>query len=279
MHSSDATYVTVHGRDAIERATSGSRRRDGRPPRLDAALERARPGRGARADGGRAPGALPDAVGNAVRDGLREEAAPISRQLAEVRGLSNQMIRRLERLESDLLAERNARVDDLALLVDLITAGGGRSNERLDRIERALDAARRGRLPHRGPPTPALGPTRAGSAGRISSNRSPRPTLDSSSIRPPSAVESSRAIVSPSPVPPPSRDERPEEPLLLVLARCPGPVSSTATWTVPFVWPSSSWIRPPSGVARKAFESRLPTIWSTRSPSETITGLALTSTR
>jgi hypothetical protein len=82
---------------------------------------------------------LPDAVGSALRDGLREEAAPISRRLAEVKGLSNQMIRRLERLETDLLAERHARVDDLDLLVDLITSEWKGLNERLDRIEQAID--------------------------------------------------------------------------------------------------------------------------------------------
>jgi hypothetical protein len=83
---------------------------------------------------------LPDAVGSALRDGLREEAAPIARRLAEVKGLANQTIRRLERLEGDLLAERHARVDDLALLVDLITGQWRSLNERLDRIERALAA-------------------------------------------------------------------------------------------------------------------------------------------
>jgi len=82
---------------------------------------------------------LPDAVGSALRDGLREEAAPISRRLAEVKGLSNQMIRRLERLETDLLIERHARVDDLSLLVDLLTAQWKGLNDRLDRIERAID--------------------------------------------------------------------------------------------------------------------------------------------
>jgi hypothetical protein len=82
---------------------------------------------------------LPDAVGSALRDGLREEAAPISRRLAEVKGLSNQMIRRLERLETDLLIERHARVDDLGLLIDLITAQWKSIGERLDRIEHALD--------------------------------------------------------------------------------------------------------------------------------------------
>jgi hypothetical protein len=82
---------------------------------------------------------LPDAVGGALRDGLREEAAPISRRLAEVKGLSNQMIRRLERLETDLLIERHARIDDLGLLVDLITSQWRGINERLDRIEQAID--------------------------------------------------------------------------------------------------------------------------------------------
>jgi hypothetical protein len=82
--------------------------------------------------------ALPDAVGNALRDGLREEAAPISRRLAEVKGLANQAIRRLERVETELLAERHARLDDLDLLVDLITNQWRGLNERLDRIEAAL---------------------------------------------------------------------------------------------------------------------------------------------
>jgi hypothetical protein len=81
---------------------------------------------------------LPDAVGSALREGLRDEAAPISRRLAEVKGLANQTIRRLERLEGDLLAERHARVDDLALLVDLITSQWRGLNERLDRIERLI---------------------------------------------------------------------------------------------------------------------------------------------
>src|SRR5215208_4279843 len=54
---------------------------------------------------------LPGTVTDALRDGLREEAAPIARRLAEVKGLANGTIRRLERLETDLLAERHARID------------------------------------------------------------------------------------------------------------------------------------------------------------------------
>ncbi len=82
--------------------------------------------------------ALPESVGHAVREGVRTEALPVARQLAEVRGLAGQTIRRLERLEGDLLAERHARVDDLALLVELISSGWQGVNERLARIEHAL---------------------------------------------------------------------------------------------------------------------------------------------
>ena len=109
------------------------------PPDLEAALERARLQIEALAQtADELQAVLPDAVGSALRDGLREEAAPLSRRLAEVKGLSNQMIRRLERLETDLLIERHARVDDLNLLVELVTAQWKSLNERLDKIETAL---------------------------------------------------------------------------------------------------------------------------------------------
>jgi hypothetical protein len=66
--------------------------------------------------------ALEERVGQAVRDGVGDRAEPLARHVAELRGLMNRMIRQFERLEGDLAAERNARVDDLALLVDLLCA-------------------------------------------------------------------------------------------------------------------------------------------------------------
>jgi hypothetical protein len=75
----------------------------------------------------------------AIQDGLREHFKPSARHLAEVRGLMNQMLRRMERLETDLLAERNARIDDLALLVDLVASSWRSANERLERIEAAVE--------------------------------------------------------------------------------------------------------------------------------------------
>jgi transcriptional regulator with XRE-family HTH domain len=77
-----------------------------------------------------------------MKEGLREEAAPISRRLAEVKGLSNNAIRRLENIEATIESERSARIDDLALLVELLTEGWRAMNARLDRIEAALEPAK-----------------------------------------------------------------------------------------------------------------------------------------
>jgi hypothetical protein len=107
---------------------------------IDAALERARVQIEALAElAAQLESALPARVGEAVQEGIRAEALPVARQLAEVRGLAGQTIRRLERLEGDSLAERNARVDDLALLVDLITSGWQSVDGRLARIEKGLE--------------------------------------------------------------------------------------------------------------------------------------------
>ena len=81
-------------------------------------------------------------IREAMTASLREEAAPISRRLAEVKGLSNNALRRLERLEGLIESERNARVDDLGLLVDLLTDGWRAMDARLARIEAALAAER-----------------------------------------------------------------------------------------------------------------------------------------
>jgi hypothetical protein len=74
---------------------------------------------------------------------MRAEVVPVARQLAEVRGLSAQTIRRLEGLQGDFAAERRARVEDLALLVDLVSSGWRSVERRLDRLERTLDRLER----------------------------------------------------------------------------------------------------------------------------------------
>jgi hypothetical protein len=113
------------------------------PGDVGAALERARGQVEAlAATAAELEASLPGRVGDAVREGIRTEAKPVSRQLAEVRGLANQTIRRLERMETQLLAERNSRVDDLGLLVDLIDSSWRAVDERLRHIEEALQGQR-----------------------------------------------------------------------------------------------------------------------------------------
>src|SRR4051794_41764766 len=94
------------------------------PAALDAALERAREQVEAlAATAAELEATLPTRVGDAVEDGLRAQVLPVGRNLAEIRGLMNQLIRRLEPGEGDPLSARPPRVDDLALLVDLGTSG------------------------------------------------------------------------------------------------------------------------------------------------------------
>ena len=110
------------------------------PAEVDAALERARTQIEALAEAtAQLEGTLPEKIGAAMHDGLRAEVLPVARNLAEIRGLLNQAIRRLERLEGDILAERHARLDDLALLVDLVSSGWKGVSDRLERVEHAID--------------------------------------------------------------------------------------------------------------------------------------------
>jgi hypothetical protein len=110
---------------------------------VQATLERAREQLEALADlAAQIESSLPGQVSEAVRKGLAEEAMPVGRQVAEVRGLAGQTIRRLERMQGDHLAERHARLDDLALLVDLITSGWKGVDERLARLEERLEESK-----------------------------------------------------------------------------------------------------------------------------------------
>ena len=86
------------------------------PAAFDAALQRARHAvESLAATTARFEAGLPEAI----QDGLRQHF-------------------RLERIEGDLLTERHARVDDLALLVDLIASGWRSVENRLARIEEGL---------------------------------------------------------------------------------------------------------------------------------------------
>src|SRR5947209_5849689 len=106
------------------------------PAAVDAALERTREALEALAQ---TTAELQVGLPGDIQQGLREHFRPSARHLAEVRGLMNQVVGRLERLEGDALAERHARVDDLALLVDLIAAGWRSVEERIAELDSRLE--------------------------------------------------------------------------------------------------------------------------------------------
>jgi len=124
---------------ALQRARARiAEAREGRfePTRMEATLDRARAQIESLATAtAELEGQLPDRVAEAVKDGLRREVLPVARTLAEIKGLVNQANHRLERLEQELLAERHARVDDLAVLVDLVSSGWQGVDDRLRRLE------------------------------------------------------------------------------------------------------------------------------------------------
>src|ERR671924_2312497 len=133
--------------DALDRARMRLAEPGGGQPdesALQALLERARAGLEALAvTTAELEAGMPERLDTALQQGLREEVLPVARHLAEVRGLSAQSIRRLVRLQGDLAAERKARIEDLALLVELIASGWRGVERRLDRLERVLDRVER----------------------------------------------------------------------------------------------------------------------------------------
>lgn len=68
---------------------------------------------------------LPTRVEAAVARALGEDEGGLGRRLDEVLAQSGSLMAAVERVERDLLAERMARVEDLEVLVDLISGGLG----------------------------------------------------------------------------------------------------------------------------------------------------------
>src|SRR4051812_40892365 len=131
---------------AMERAQERvEQRADGAA--LDALLVRAREQVEALAA---ATSALEESLPSRVEEAVQGQAQPLGRNLAEIRGLMNQLLRRLSSVESDLLTERNARVDDLALLVDLVSSGWKGVDARLGRIEAVVGRLEQGMQDSRG---------------------------------------------------------------------------------------------------------------------------------
>jgi hypothetical protein len=141
---------------ALQRAQERiAKAREGRfdDERFEAALKRSRKQvESLAATAAKLESQLPDRLREAIENGLRNEVRTMARNLAEIRGLLNQALHRLERLEQELEAERQARVDDLAILVDLVSSGWSGVDERLRRLESEADIGPLGSVPE---PRPA----------------------------------------------------------------------------------------------------------------------------
>ena len=134
-------------RDALERARARiAEAREGGPTRadLEAALERAEAGLDSLAQtAAELESAVPERLGAAIEEGMRAEVLPVARNIAEVRGLTGQLVGRIEALQGEVAAERRERLEDLAVLVELIGSGWRAVERRLDRAERILDRIER----------------------------------------------------------------------------------------------------------------------------------------
>ena len=134
-------------RDALQRAQARiAEARAERPNRADLedALERAETALDQLArTAAELEATVPERLGSAIEEGMKAEVLPVARQIAEVRGLTGQVVGRLESLQAEIAAERRERLEDLALLVELIGSGWRGVERRLDRAERILDRIER----------------------------------------------------------------------------------------------------------------------------------------
>jgi hypothetical protein len=81
---------------------------------------------------------LPTRVEAAVARALGEDEGGLGRRLDEVRDQAGGISAAVERVERDLLAERMARVEDLEVLVNLVSGGLGALRSDLDAVSRQL---------------------------------------------------------------------------------------------------------------------------------------------
>jgi hypothetical protein len=82
---------------------------------------------------------LPQGVSSVVYEAVRVEVRPVAEHVAEMERLFQHLIRRIHEVEA---RERSERLEDIALLTELITSGWRSVDQRLGRVERMLDQLR-----------------------------------------------------------------------------------------------------------------------------------------
>lgn len=93
---------------------------------------------------------LPQGVGSVVYEALRVEVAPVAQHVAELGALFERMLARLDDVSAGVQDERRDRLDDVALLTELVTTGWRSVDRRLARLEQIVARIEAGRSGRRG---------------------------------------------------------------------------------------------------------------------------------
>ncbi len=76
---------------------------------------------------------LPEGVGSVVYEALRVEIRPVAQHVAELGALFERVLGRLEQISTSVEDERRDRLEDVALLTELVTSGWRSVDRRLAR--------------------------------------------------------------------------------------------------------------------------------------------------
>jgi hypothetical protein len=82
---------------------------------------------------------LPEGVGSIVYEAVRVEVRPVTQHMAQMQSLVDRLCETLEHVASSVDSERRERLDDLALLTELIVTAWRTMERRVAHIERLLE--------------------------------------------------------------------------------------------------------------------------------------------
>jgi len=88
---------------------------------------------------------LPEGVGSVVYEALRVEVRPLAQHVAELGALFERMLARLDEVSTSVGDERRDRLEDVALLTELVTSGWRSVDRRLARLEKIVARVEAGR--------------------------------------------------------------------------------------------------------------------------------------
>jgi hypothetical protein len=82
---------------------------------------------------------VPEGVGSIVYEALRVEVRPVATQIAQMEKLVESLVEYIRSADNGIQRERQERLDDVALITELITTGWRSVDRRLGRVERLLE--------------------------------------------------------------------------------------------------------------------------------------------